>query len=627
MRNLIFFSLIVLFIGSALAVDWPTPSDLEAYSGLSGRIDLTWNAAPPVYTNDTLSYDTGLTGGGGYADLDSGYYSVRFSPAGPCSILTINSYFFAAGGDRIIRYHFWDVSEFGFPDIYANLVPPIPDNTIGTGWNNKDVSSRGIVFDGLSDFYLGIDKQDTIPELGIAVDDTIGATVRSYRTDFYYGGNFPTSGDLLIRVVVVYLEDHSVATLTGTVGKLVTPLVPFAEPEEFLPEMPIPERFDGSPIAMAPHAATYPTSYSIYRTNTWSDPLSLSFHATIPGSLTTYSDHGVIDGSTYYYSIRADFDGGVSAMPDTVYATPYSGTAATLYDTFMVDDGTPDAGVHYEDAVLANKFHVDTRCKIIRIQYQVNTPGYGIPKVYLADGLEPGREALGEDTPYALSEGWNNINVSGYRAFVEGDFWVGLEMGGAVGLSLDATTPGFAWDRSPEGMWNEISDTTYFIRAIVQYSTDNAYYHLYPGWNAISLPVIPSMGLRADDIFPFAVGGEIYGWDANTAMWSEAEMLEPGKGYFVLCARDTFYNISGIPIHEYNLPWAGPSWEFIGGLSDFGGIDTSDISTTPSDLWSSPRIAYYWEAGSHRWNFSSKIMPSYAYFILLNSEGLINADD
>ncbi len=627
MRNVLRILTIFLVVGVAMATEWPAPSGMIAYSGLPGRVDLSWNAPPPLYSNDTLAYDTGLVGGGSYCDLDSGYYSVRFTPAGPCSVLAIRAYFFAAGDERKIRFHFWGVSAYGFPDIYMNLFAPVEDSAVGTGWNEVNVAARDIVFDGTTDFYLGVHKRDTIPELGIAVDDTISGPIRSYRTDFFYGGNFPTSGDLLIRLVVVYLEDRSIATLTGTTGKIVTPVVPFAEPYEFIPSAPIPERYRERPAAFAPTSATHPISYTIFRADAWSSPLILNFYTTVPETATSFTDDAVFDSRTYYYAIRADYEGGVSAMPETVYATPYSGTGTAIYDTFYFDDGIPDAAVHYDRAVLANKFYVSTRCKLIRIQYQVNAAGRGIPKVYLGDRGLPGDEILGETSFYSLASGWVNLNVSGYNAFVEGDFWVGLQMDGLLGLSIDITTPGYAWDLDPLGAWTQIEDSTYFIRAIVQFSNDNAYYHLYPGWNAVSLPVIPNIGLRADDVFPFAVGGEIYGWDANSAMWTEAEMLVPGKGYFVLCGVDTFYNLNGIPIREYNVPWAGPNWEFIGGLSKFGGIDTSDVTTTPADLWTLPKIAFFWEAGTHSWNFSSKLMPSYAYFVLLNGEGLLNADE
>ncbi|HHS50552.1 MAG TPA: hypothetical protein ENN07_05490, partial [candidate division Zixibacteria bacterium] len=513
MRKLLAFIAIAAIIAVSTLADWPPPTELTAYSGLNARVNLTWNPAPPVYTSDTLAYDTGLTGGGGYADLDSGYYSVRFSPAGPCSLVAIQAYFFAAGGGRSARFHFWGMTDLGFPNVYSSLALPVDVNTIGTGWNNVNIAPRGIIMDGLTDFYIGVSKRDTIPELGLAYDDSVGGVVRSYRTDFVYGGHFPTPGDLLIRLVVVYLEDRSVATLAGTFGKIVTPITPFPTADDFLPHVPIPDMYRDRPMAMAPLTAYHPVSYTIYRASTWDDPLPLSYYASVPGSLNTFTDLSVHNGRTYYYSVRADFEFGVSALAETVYATPYFGTATTLYDTFFFDDGVPDAGVHFESAVLANKFHVSTRCKLMRLLVHVNVPGRGIPKVYLGDHTGPRTEILGESVSYALSEGWNSINISPYRVFVEGDFWVGVEMDGALGLSLDATTPGYAWDRLPGGVWHEIPDTTYFIRSIVQYSTDNAYYHLRPGWNAVSLPVIPSVGLRADDVFPFAVGGEIYGWD------------------------------------------------------------------------------------------------------------------
>jgi len=611
MKKVLFLTLVVLFASAAFA-EWPAPSDLFAFTGLTNRVDLTWTPPPPIIEADTIGYDDGTAAG--FADLDSGYYVVRFSPAGRCSVLAVQAYFFGSLFPRPARLYYWGVNPFGFPDIHDYLFTP-KEISADLAWTNIDVSGDGIVFDGSSDFYLGFSKRDTLPEFGLAYDDTVGSVIRSYRTDGSF--NYPTPGDLLVRMVVMFTDTREIRTFSG---KSVTPIIPFAEPTEFLPFEPLPESHRARPAA--PLSVTTVDSFTIFRGTSFGGPLTT--YSTVPGSISTYSDYSVTSCHTYYYTIRADYEGGSSAMPETVWATPYTGTGTTIYDTFYFDDGTPTAAVTFPGAVIANKFHVANRCKLIRLIYNVDAYGFGVPKVYLDDRGVPGAELLEYSTLHPFDTGWVDINVDGYDIYLDGDFYVGVELDAGLGISLDATLPGHAWDLPPGGTWTQIPDTTYFIRAVVRYSDGSTYYHIYTGWNALSLSVIPEVGLHPGEVFPFALG--VYGWNADIGNWEIPTMLEPGKGYFILSSSDQFYELEGVPIHYYNIPWAGPGFEFIGSLSEYGGADTSAVTTSPPDMWS-PRHLYFWNPAIGTWQNRYKLMPSDAYFIYLGDEGLFEAEE
>ncbi|GEM_PF-1491652 len=625
------FLLALVVLASTVVGQWPPPTGLTAYSGLTDRVDLEWTAPPPIYTADTLAYDAGSGAGGG--DLDSGYYSVRFTLAGRCSLIAVQASFYTLLGLRPVKFYFWGVDGWGYPNIHNHLATPV-EAYANVGWNDIDISSAGIVLNTPS-FFLGVGKHplDTLPEFLIYYDNAPSDPVRSYRT---WGGiyHFATPGDLLLRLVVMYLDTREICEISSFARpmpseipfgqKTVTPIAPFPDNDdvEFLPFNPLPPMGRARPSA--PMTVTQADSIIIFRASTWGS--SLSRIAAVAGSVTTYSDYSVTSGHTYYYTIRADFPGGESPMPDTVYGTPYSGDATTIYDTLRHDDGFSDAGVQYPGAVLADQFYAGTPCKLIRLDYHINTVGSGIPRIYLKSDGKPGTEILDYPSNVSFSGiGWRSVNVSGFGIFLDDTFYAGLEMTSGVGISLDAGFPGYAWDLPPSGTWQEISDTTYYIRALVEYCDGKTYYHLYPGWNAVSLPIIPSVGLDASTLFPFALG-PIWGWNSDIKSWQSTTTLETGKGYFVLSDRDTNISLSGVPIHDYTIPWAGPWFEFIGGLSNYEGLDASEVSTTPSGIWDPPEL-FYWDAAARRWTRKMAISPSKAYFIILNDEGLFEAHE
>jgi len=611
----------LLFITGVLLAQWPAPSGLVAYSFYTDHVGLEWMPAPPIVVSDTLRYDDGHAATG--MDLDSGMCAIRFTPAEPCSILSIRFRLHTLLDPRGINLTMYGVNALGLPDL-SNMIMPTRYRSVSVGWNDFDAGAEGLAVD--EEFFVRFSKGDVLPQMYMMIDSTTTPSdLRSFQYHYMYGWR-ALPGDLLVRAEVIYLDSGARATLTGTVVKSVYDIEPGFSEEFTRSYHPAPE-----PRSRPSEATTLirPDTYSLYRANTY--PGAFSMLATVPGSLTTYDDYTVTPGNTYYYTIRADYDSGAyhSGFADTVAGTAYPGISTLVYDTLRHDDGIPSAGVSFPGAVVANKFSTDTRCKLIAIDYHISNPGFGSPKFYWDNRGEPGDEVLGYGDYLLNTTGWARINVAMENIIIDGDFYIGLELDHSLGLSLKASAYGNGWDLPPGEPWVEVPDTTYFIRALIQYADSNAYYHLYSGWNAVSLPVLPHGGLTPSVAFPTAEF--VYGWDADSLSYFAPDNLVPGKGYFVYVPNETSYRVSGVPIHRYTLMNAGPGWEFVGGLSAYEGVDTTGITEIPETIIGT-RIFYYYNrshssGGSGSYEIRRRFMPGEAYWMLFDGEGLFRLSE
>ncbi len=616
MKQILAF-LILLLVAAGMA-QWPAPTALQAYSSEDDRIVLEWTPPEPIVIADTLYYDAGV-GGRGIA-MDSGMCALRFSPTSACSVLALRINFYVPFfPDRSINFDMWGVNAYGLPDLADNVFPTTFFNIEG-GWNEMDISLSGLIIDR-DDFFVRVSKGDTLPYLDIMVDDeTDTLDPRSFQYHYMYGWR-ALPGDLMIRMIVLYLDTREIVTLHGSFGKTFHTVDPFSDLIKYMPP-PAPRGRPASPLELIT-----PDEYRIYRSGTYGGGFSSLI--TVPGSLSTYTDNSIMSNHTYYYTIRAEYDSGSAFSPltDTVAGTAYSGVGVTLYDTLFYDDGSPGAGVGFPDAIIANKFGVDTRCKLLAIDYNISNVGQGIPKFYLDEGGEPGEELLGYSSRIFNSLGWARINVGTENIILDGDFYVGIEMNTALGISLEESRPGHAWDLPPGGVWAAVPDTNYFIRVLLQYSDGTAFYHMYPGWNAISLPIIPEDGISPAALFPWAMG-QVFYFEPDIGSYILADHIMPGKGYFVLSNIERSFSLDGVPIHFYNLYNAGPGWDFIGSLSDFSGVDTTHISTTPDTILDSPLHFYYDRStGLGTYRTRTDFSPGEAYWIYFNEEGLFNISE
>jgi len=80
------------------------------------------------------------------------------------------------------------------------------------------------------------------------------------------------------------------------------------------------------------------------------------------------------------------------------------------------------------------------------------------------------------------------------------------------------------------------------------------------GWNLISIPI--DSDFDVDDIFPHRIGS-VWHWNPESTAYMETDLIEPGKGYFVLYDRDTVVYAEGPPLESLTIP-VSSGWNCIG---------------------------------------------------------------
>ncbi|MBN1479105.1 VCBS repeat-containing protein [candidate division KSB1 bacterium] len=169
------------------------------------------------------------------------------------------------------------------------------------------------------------------------------------------------------------------------------------------------------------------------------------------------------------------------------------------------------------------------------------------------------------------------------------------------------------WDGTqvpPEGTFTLVADTPVDMRkqseytitadhiCTIRYSKEQTYVYVFtqPGWHMISLPLIPS-DATVSHLFPSALGGVAYAWDAATQAYQTVTQLTVGMGYWIAIPAATSDTVRGQPVFSYTLSLQ-QGWHLLGSV--YGGADFSspfddpDGSVyTPAYGWSVPNGPYY----------------------------------
>ena len=134
---------------------------------------------------------------------------------------------------------------------------------------------------------------------------------------------------------------------------------------------------------------------------------------------------------------------------------------------------------------------------------------------------------------------------------------------------------------------------------------------LAEGWSMISLPVVPNNS-TVSDLFPDAV--VIYGYERGSGYVriKMEEILEVGRGYWLLLDQNQTYNLDGKIIPAYTHKVTENGWEMIGGCSSAAkaSVDTCNIGVI---------YGYIQEGGYRRVLESEHLEPGKGYWILLNN--------
>ena len=587
------------------------PQELTATSNLDSRVELSWKSPLPEIETYEIAYDDG-TGGGIDEAQRNDILSVRFTPTERCSLIAIRYFGYCPFPDLNVEIGVYPDNGYGKPDVYHPLYTT--EHPIISGWQTVDLSESGLVFDAGEDFHLGIKKivpTDSFPHY-IVYDSSPVPEQRSWWFDYSAFGFRAVPGDLQIRAIVTSMSRVMVLSSTPH-PKRTIPYEDYESPEFFT-------------RTFMPEDVEY---YNVYRGNV-PDTSALEFLAMVTD--TFFTDEDVINDHIYYYAVKAYHSGrGLSAFSNIACGVPRTHSSTAYLDTLIFDDGTPDATAFYSEG---NGFGTYIPANYVgqlkSLIFRFNTTGTFKPQIWSvdADGF-PVSLILSATSWLPVTEpGWREVNIEGWHTIiVDRPFLAGCIVGDfTTGLGVDVPGGSQSYDYGG-GSWSPLPDSTYMIRAVLEYYDDCAYYNIHEGWNLVSVPVYFDDN-SVSAIFPTAFGGVAYKWKFSTTTESWAydttSTLNPGEGYWIYSSVDTSYMLcGGIPIHTMDVP-LHPAWNLIGGISKAEGVANYELDTYPDGLLGTHIYLYTYDPVAHQMVEATRILPGKGYFILSMDSGVLN---
>jgi len=276
-----------------------------------------------------------------------------------------------------------------------------------------------------------------------------------------------------------------------------------------------------------------------------------------------------------------------------------------------------------------------------QVQVGINTP-VGTCEwnttIHAANELEPvilGMNPAASDDYNPAFDKYNQIPIQGKVMMLLDDLY-GTKIKASVcpgeyctwdlSVSLpDSSSSVLTWDKRPESnvevrIFN--NDTELFSGAVLEgikhelkvkaYVSEKVTYslHLNPGWNMISLPVTPDDSSVSSVFEGLTTLSDrpVVTW--KDKMFTEAEELEPGVGYWVFSSENVDFEIIGMPVDEPVLT-LNPGWNMIG----TAGNDNLELTSIPNQDSSRPAVTWKnkmfttvtsLEPGSGAWIFVTK---------------------
>ncbi|MBN2541867.1 hypothetical protein JXI42_03295 [bacterium] len=605
------FFLLILVFSFINAQDYYPPEDLEAISNLDSHIPLSWSV--PVIPRELveLFYDDGFARSTDSAEAYD-IMSVRFTAVEPCTLKTAKFFLYCTAGAHPVRIRVWGDDGAGRPQFSAPLCPAIDmDVDIASDWLEVDVTPYDLIFYPGEEFHISIEKRDTFyfPFYFLLADESPVTPQRSFIYDFTYFASLAVDGDWMIRALVAPFEDRRV--FRSTTGRRIHHFD--EQVREYYELQPVPEEFGDIPRQYAVQDVRW---YNIYRSEVPGDPEDFDYIAFTEEL--TYDDWDVTNDMTYYYYVTAVYLGGESEPTEIVSATPRSGAASLYVDTlrYISCDSAIAAVSWRPGAKVGNVFSVEGPCKLSELHYRFYHTGRFYPEVYEWDG-----DGVGDPIfvyPFArdvLAAGWIVENVRPLRIILNDDFFVSCRYAdGSLSLSLmDMVGADWSWDFDPTEGWRNVTDTSYCIRAVVEYNDAEQYLVLNEGWNMLSFTVIPETD-DMEELFPFLLVPSVYYWDPYLRSYVYDPTVVPGRGYFVFSLVDTTVLITGTPITSFDYEcWEG--WDLIGSLSSYLPVPLSAAVTYPADAIEIPNT-FYWDPNTRSYVMDTFFYPGLAHWVL-----------
>jgi len=144
---------------------------------------------------------------------------------------------------------------------------------------------------------------------------------------------------------------------------------------------------------------------------------------------------------------------------------------------------------------------------------------------------------------------------------------------------------------------------------------------LYPGWNMVSLPIVPvEVDATPAGVYPDAE--YTYYYDATTGMWTAASAIEPGVGYAVLALSEQQYTLWGQPVSFYTYDLTR-GWNLIG--TTYDEVDFSSPTTNPPGaVMGAPEHAYYYDILLGDYTRTDELTPGNGYFVAAQNDAVLS---
>jgi PKD repeat protein len=130
------------------------------------------------------------------------------------------------------------------------------------------------------------------------------------------------------------------------------------------------------------------------------------------------------------------------------------------------------------------------------------------------------------------------------------------------------------------------------------------------GWYMISLPVAP-LNLEVTTLFPDALGGMAFTWDASSGAYSAETKMEPGRGYWMAFGKPSLCTVTGMPVYSHGMYHYINGWHMIGSV--IGGADFMNPNDNPDSSVISP--AFGWDPVLESYIPSTTLNEKQGYWI------------
>jgi hypothetical protein len=146
----------------------------------------------------------------------------------------------------------------------------------------------------------------------------------------------------------------------------------------------------------------------------------------------------------------------------------------------------------------------------------------------------------------------------------------------------------------------------------IQYRSVTSVQYTFPqaGWYLVSLPVIPPADSSVSVLFPAALGGSAFAWNAASGAYETVSKMAPKKGYWLAFPDAASCSVSGFALTGYTEHFPVQGWYMIGSV--LGSTVFNNPNDNPDGLVYSP--AFKWDNASCNYVRTAKLNEKEGYW-------------